>query len=229
VLLITTIITTICIMNVVRCSHAYSNTYLLMEDDDVEAALNKNLLKMTIMGPFEDFDSKRDQQQEEAFLCTCFINIPKATVAINAFAIMTNIFTLIILSLAMSTTGFGNLKSLFHGELTGLEMRELGSVLATSIAITIMSIVSGMFALVGIIKCNIWLIVPNLVWLVVGYILTVAINLKATAAVTNYNYGLENIMFHFVVTCCFFIPNIVFLKDELSRKPCLVTTKQTGQ
>ena len=217
-------------------NHACSHTYLLIENDDydhvdIEAARYKNLLKMTIMGPLEDFESNGEQKQEDqaAFLCTCYINIHKATIAINTFAIITNVFTLVILCLAMSTTGFVHFKYMFHGELTGLEMKELGSVFATSIVITIVSIMFGIAALVGIVKSKIWLTVPNLVWLVVGYIMTVVVNLQATATVPNYNYGVENMMFHLFVTCGFLIPNVVYLKDVLKRKLSLVKTKQTSQ
>lgn len=210
-------------MDVICCTYTCSHSYRPIEeenDDDLEAADNKGV---TIMGPnlfgIDCFNPKViEHQKDEPYLCACFFDVHRVTLAVNTFATFTNVFTLIILSLALSRTSSLDYMYTYHGDLTRLEINELTSALSQSIGVTLISIAFGIVAIVGLLQYNIWLTLPNLIWLVVGYILTVVINLKTTAIVSDYNYGMENIMFHFVVTCCFSIPNITFMIYELNNQ-----------
>ena len=219
------------IMDIVRGSQDCIPNCILMEVEngaDIVSVGHKYLLKWQYWGHLRGCNKQKTQNKISIYWHLLYWK-HKATMTINICTIITNVLALIILFISMLKIWVLNLKSLFHEVLIGLEIQLLGSEFVTSMPVTTVSIVFGMVSLLDIIMCNIWLIVLNLVWLGMGYILTVVVNLKATAAMSKYMYGPENIMFHFAATCCFFIPNFVFLKDELHRKQSIMTRKQMGQ
>lgn len=215
-------------MDVISDNYTCAHSYLLIEEEnsDVETVDNKKAKMTPILFEIDHFDPKKAEQQKgESYLCACVIDIRRVTITVNIFATITNAFSLIILSLAIASTLSLDSVFSFHGDLTRLELNELNSALAQSIAVTFLSIVFGITALVGLLNDNIWLTLPNLVWLIVGYVLTVVINVQAAASVSEFTYGMENIMFHFVITCCLFIPNVIFILHKLNNRFQLMPSK----
>jgi hypothetical protein len=215
-------------MDVASGNYTCSHSYLLIEEEssNVETVDNKKAEMAPILFEIDHFDPKKAEQQNgELYLCTCVINIRRVTIAVNIFATITNAFSLIILTLAIASTLSLDSVYSFHGDLTRLELNELNSALAQSIAVTFLSIVFGITALVGLLNDNICLTLPNLVWLIVGYVLTVVINVQAAASVSNFTYGMENVMLHFVIMCCLFIPNVIFIMHEFINRFKLMPSK----
>jgi hypothetical protein len=141
--------------------------------------------------------------------CGCCCDVRRATIAINIVNLVFAVISIILLSAAVTATRNFNDDSVQNA----LEEADLDSAFTASIVITVFTIIFNIAAIVGAARFNIWLVLSNAVWLIVGFIITIAVNIKASNSVSGYNYNFVNVAINLVVTCFFLYPHVVLIYE----------------
>jgi len=140
--------------------------------------------------------------------CGCCCDVRRATIAINFVLITFTIITIILVIAAISSAQ-SNDDDIYKG---------LDSAFTTAIVITILSIFFSIAAVIGAINFNPWLVLSNAIWLVVGFISSTTVNVKASNDDPDYNYGIGTVILNLIVTSFFIYPHaMLFYELKISK------------
>jgi len=138
-------------------------------------------------------DLSGPKQGHSFFGCCC--DVRRATIAINIVAIIFSIIGIIIFIRAIAIISASVDDDTYE--------QSLESVLTAIIVSTILSILFSIAALVGAINFNAWLVLSNAIWLVLGFIVYVSVNVN----------GILNAIFYFFITSFFIYPHVMLFYE----------------
>lgn len=144
--------------------------------------------------------------------CGCCCDVRRATIAINIVSLVFAVISILILIAAVRTA-----KIVYNDDVTqaayGNSVSDLNSVLTASIILTLLTIIFNSAAIVGAVRFNIWLVLSNVIWLILGCITSLAINIRASASVAAYNFNAFNVLINLAFTCFFLYPHIMLIYE----------------
>ena len=137
--------------------------------------------------------------------CGCCCDVRRATIAVNIASIIFAVISMITVSITV-----GNAKQNETNDPYAYTYNDqLNTVLTVSIIASIIGICFSIAAIIGAIKFNICLVGSNVVWLVIGFIITIAVSVSAT----GYSYGAVNILYYLAIVCFFIYPHVMLMYE----------------
>lgn len=138
--------------------------------------------------------------------CGACCDVRRATIAINIVSIVFDVINVISFSVAVGNVNYVGTNDTYYKD-------KLNAALTGTIIASIIGVCFSIAAISGAIKFNIWLIGSNIVWLVIGFITTIAVSVSASAGSSGYSYGALNILFGLAFLGFFLYPHIMLVYE----------------
>jgi hypothetical protein len=154
--------------------------------------------------------------------CGCCCDVRRATIVMNIVSLVFTVLSLITVSGAIAT--LDNNEELLDDVTVRDTYEAAQNALVISMIVYGMSIVFIVLAIYGASKFKPKLVWPNVVYLVVSFIINVIVNLAASSNHLSYNYGVVNILLGAIPTLFFIYPQAYFIYETQFTKTMTAET-----
>ncbi len=177
-----------------------SPTYDAIQSNNNDSTVTKPTNMIVAPAPIIDVSGPKKGHM----FCGCCCDVRRATIAVNGVTLA--FLVIYILSVSAAISNAESSGSYYYTD------DQLQSALNAVIIVSVIGMVFCIIAIVGAAKFNPWLVLPNIIWLVIGFIANVAVSINACN--TNSSYSpVGTIIVNLLFTGFFIYPQVVLFYE----------------